>query len=125
MTKNDYDSGRVQVALGTWTPAKYGGTAESPVLVNTTNTSTFVDYNTDPATIAYGEHMFVGNAENSENVWQEITIDLKYADLKTMPTHIIISGAASYQGDYFTGCETSKLWLDKMELIYDEDVTVK
>lgn len=125
LTKNDYDSGRVQVALGTWTPAKYGGTAESPVLVNTTKTSTFVDYNTDPATIAYGEHMFVGNAENSENVWQEITIDLKYADLKTMPTHIIISGAASYQGDYFTGCETSKLWLDKMELIYDEDVTVK
>lgn len=125
LTTNDYDSGRVQVALGTWTATKYGGTSDSPVLVNTTNTSTFVDYNTDPSTIAYGEHMFVGNAENSENVWQEITIDLKYADLKTMPTHIIISGAASYQGDYFTGCETSKLWLDKMELIYDEDVTVK
>ena len=125
LTTKDYDSGRVQIALGTWTASKYGGIAESPVLVNTTITSTFIDYNTDPSTIAYGEHMFVGNAENSENVWQEITIDLKYADLTTWPTHIIISGAASYQGDYFTGCETSKLWLDKMELIYDEDVTVK
>lgn len=121
LTTDDYDSGRVQVALGTWTPAKYGGTSESPVLINTTNTSTFVDFNTDAATIAYGDKMF----NYTETEWQEVVIDLKYADLKTMPTHIIISCASSYLGDYFAGCKDSKLWIDDMELIYDEDVTVK
>lgn len=125
LTKDDYDSGQIKVALGTWDPATYGGTSESPVQVNTTKTETFVDFNTDPSTIAYGEKMFVGNADNSLNVWQEITIDLKYADVTTTPTHIIFSAAASYQGDYFTGCETSKLWIDKVELIYDEEVSVK
>ena len=107
--------------MGTWTPAKYGGTSESPVLVNTTDTSTFVDFNTDAATIAYGDKMF----DYTETEWQEVVIDLKYADLKTMPTHIIISCASSYLGDYFAGCKESKLWIDDMELIYDEDVTVK
>lgn len=121
LTTDDYDSGRVQVALGTWTPAKYGGTSESPVLINTTETETFVDFNTDEATIAYGDKMF----DYTETEWQEVVIDLKYSDLKTIPTHIIISCASSYLGDYFAGCKDSKLWIDDMELIYDEDVTVK
>ena len=41
-----------------------------------------------------------------------------YHDMDVMPTHIIISCAASQFGDYFTGCSSSKLWLDAFELIY-------
>lgn len=115
LTTDDYDSGRVQIALGTWTPAKYGGTADSPILVNTTDASTFINFNTDAATIAYGDKMF----NYTETEWQQVTIELDYRDLKTMPTHIVISCAASYLGDYFAGCETSKLWVDGFELIYE------
>ena len=50
--------------------------------------------------------------------WVEYTIPLHYRDMDTMPTHIVISCAASQYGDYFTGCSSSKLWLDKFELVY-------
>ena len=34
------------------------------------------------------------------------------------PTHIIVTCAASYLGDYLTGSSKTKLWIDKMELVY-------
>ena len=50
--------------------------------------------------------------------WVEYTIPINYRDIETLPTHIIISCAASQYGDYFSGCSSSKLWLDKVEAIY-------
>ena len=50
--------------------------------------------------------------------WAEYTIPLDYHDIDTEPTHIIVSCAASQYGDYFTGCSSSKLWIDKVELVY-------
>lgn len=139
ITKNDYDIGQVKVALGTWTPSKYGGTEQSPVLINTTNTSTFVDFDTDPATIAYGDMQITGAASASDytaNIngvtstedwtqWHQIELDLVYRDLTTTPTHIIISCAASKWGDYFEGCDSSKMWVDGFELVYDDDIVTK
>ena len=139
ITKNDYDIGQVKVALGTWTPSKYGGTEQSPVLINTTNTSTFVDFDTDPATIAYGDMQITGAASASDytaNIngvtttedwtqWHKIELDLVYRDLTTTPTHIIISCAASKWGDYFEGCDSSKMWVDGFELVYDDDIVTK
>ena len=120
VTKNsDYDMGMVRVALGTWNYRTYGGTKDSPILVNTTETSTIIDYTKDPSTIAFGEAKFVGDASNSTNVWREITIPIEYSNENVYPTHIVISCASSYYGDYFTGCDSSKLWIDKMELIYE------
>lgn len=139
ITKNDYDIGQVKVALGTWTPSKYGGTEQSPVLINTTNTSTFVDFDTDPATIAYGDMQITGAASaanytaNINGVtttedwtqWHQVELDLVYRDLTTTPTHIIISCAASKWGDYFEGCDSSKMWVDGFELVYDDDIVTK
>lgn len=138
LTTSDYDINQIRVALGTWTPAKYGGTAESPVLVNTADKSTFVDFNTDAATIAYADLQIttdgtnytakingVADSATDWNTWKEVTINLKYHDLKTTPTHIIFSCAASMYGDYFAGSKNSKMWIDKVELIYDENVAVK
>lgn len=116
--KGDYDIASLRVALGTWDYKKYGGDAESPVLVNTTDTKTFVDFNTDASTIAFGEYEITANADNSTNVWQQVTIPLNYHTTTKYPTHIIISFAASKYGDYFTGCDSSKLWVDNVELIY-------
>ena len=123
----DYDRAQIKVAFGTWKEREYGGTAESPVLINTTDSKTFVDFYTDKSTIANGELIIYndGYAVNrgqktggNTGAWIEYTIPIEYRDMDTMPTHIIISCAASQYGDYFSGCSKSKLWLDAFELIY-------
>ena len=117
--KGDYDRASLRIAIGTWDYKKYGGDANSPILVNTTDESTFVDYTTDASTIAFGEKILQGDAENSTNVWQQITIPLDYKTTTAYPTHIMIAFAARMYGDYFTGCDSSKLWIDKVELLYE------
>ena len=118
----------VKVAIGTWDYKTYGGTKESPILWNTTDKSTFVDFNTDASTIACGELFLHGDGyqtlngvKTTENVgeWRQITIPLNYRDLTAFPTHVVVSCASSAYGDYFTGCETAKLWLDGFEFIYE------
>ena len=127
LSKEDYDRAQIKVAIGTWSYRQYGGTATSPVLINTTDSKTFVDFNTDESTVANGEVIIYHNGyslngsdrvESETGEWVEYTIPLNYHDLDTVPTHIIISCAASQYGDYFSGCSKSKLWLDAFELIY-------
>ena len=130
ITKNsDYDRASIQIALGTWNYKTYGGTKDSPVHVNTTNKSTFIDYYTDPSTIANAELVLYGDnrqqISNGEIVsvstgeWRQITIPLDYHNTNAYPTHIVISCAASKYGDYFTGSSDAKLWIDKVELLYE------
>ena len=117
--KGNYDKAMIRVALGTWDYKKYGGDAESPVLVNTTDVSTFVDYSTDPSTIALGEKIVSSDESNPAKDWIQVTLPLVYRDETRFPTHIIISCAASMYGDYFSGFDGSKLWIDGVELIYE------
>ena len=128
VSSSDYDRGMVKVALGTWDYKTYGGTKESPICWDTTRKSTFVDFNTDASTIAYGELFLHGDGyqtlngvRTQENVgeWRQITIPLNYRNLTVFPTHIVVSCASSAYGDYFTGCDTAKLWLDGFEFIYE------
>ena len=127
LTKEDYDMAEIKFALGDWDYRKYGGSKSSPVHINTTDAGTFVDFNTDPSTIANGNliihhdgYVLNGEAKVSASTgeWVEYTIPLNYRDMERMPTHIIVSCAASRFGDYFTGCSSSKLWIDAVELIY-------
>lgn len=117
--QGDWDKASLRVALGTWDYRTYGGDAQSPVMVNTTDVSTFVDYSDDPSTIAFGELLVEADASNSTNVWKQVTIPIDYYQTNKYPTHIIISFAASMYGDYFTGYDDSRLWLDGMELLYE------
>lgn len=127
LTKSDYDRAQIKIALGTWDYKKYGGTPESPVHINTTDASTFVDFTTDPSTVADGNliihhdgyYLNGGDkvaAETGE--WIEYVIPLDYHSMDVQPTHIIVSCASSQFGDYFTGCSSSKLWIDAVELLY-------
>lgn len=127
LTREDYDMAEIKFALGDWDYRKYGGSKDSPVHVNTTDPSTFVDYNTDASTIASGSLIIhhdgyaLNGAEKIEtdtSEWVEYIIPLDYRNLEKQPTHIIISCAASRYGDYFTGCSSSNLWIDAVELIY-------
>lgn len=116
----DPDRCHVYVALGDWDYKTFGGSAESPVQVNTTDVSTLFDPNND-AVIAYGE--LVKGESVSE--WTEEVIRLKYKDTERRPTHIIISCSSSKLGDYLTGSYNSVLWVDDFELIYDENVVTE
>ena len=127
LTKADYDRAQIKIALGTWDYKKYGGTPQSPVHINTTDASTFVDFATDPSTIADGNLIihhdgYLMNGEDKVSAqtgeWTEYVIPLNYHSMDTLPTHIIVSCASSQFGDYFTGCSSSKLWIDAVELVY-------
>lgn len=111
------DRCHIYVALGDWNYQVYGGNAQSPVKVNTTDLSTLFNPNSD-AVIAYGE-LVKGESVNS---WTTEVIRLKYKDTNRRPTHIIISCSSSKLGDYLTGSSNSILWVDNFELIYDENV---
>lgn len=123
-----YDSAEIKFVIGDWDYKEYGGTKDSPVHINTTQPSTFIDYDTDESTIAYGnlliEHdgYIVKNqakVEANTTEWIQYTIPLDYKNLNAYPTHIVISCAASRYGDYFSGYSGSKLWIDAVELIYE------
>lgn len=117
--KGNYDKASIRIALGTWDFKKYGGDADSPVKFDTTDPSTFVDFSTDASTIAFGERIVSSDDTNPAKDWIQVTIPIEYRNLTTYPTHIIISCAASMYGDYFSGYDDSRLWLDGMELIYE------
>ena len=128
VSESDYDRAQVRVALGTWDYKKYGGTKDSPVHVNTTKPETLVDYYTDPSTIANGDVIIYNDGysiNKGEKVtatttgWIEYVIPIEYRNLNTYPTHIVVSCAASQYGDYFTGYDKTKLWVDAVELIYE------
>ena len=109
----DNDRGQVFVALGDWDYRIYGGTPESPVCINTTDRSTFFDPKGE-AVIGYGALTL----DKSTDGWIHVEIPIEYISTSRRPTHLIVSCASSMLGDYFTGSSSSKMWLDKMELIY-------
>lgn len=129
LVKNQtYDRAQIKVAVGTWDYRTYGGTKASPVQVNTTDKSSFVDFYTDASTIANGDVIIYNDGyviNNGSKVsaattgWIEYIIPLDYRNEVTYPTHIVVSCATSQFGDYFSGCSSSKLWIDAMELIYE------
>lgn len=122
------DEAEIKFAIGNWAQRTYGGSADSPVQVNTTDESTFIDYNTDPSTIAYGNLILhhdgyelngAAKVTSDTGVWTEYIIPLDYKTYTVFPTHIIISAASSRFGDYFTGSDSARLWIDAVELIYE------
>lgn len=114
LAKGDPDTGTIYIALGTWTPDEYGGTAESPLQVYTKETNTF--FNKDGKdVIGYGELLL----NETVGEWRQVTIPIEWRDTQTVPTHLMIVCSASKYGDYFTGSTQSRMWLDDFELIYD------
>ena len=49
----------------------------------------------------------------------EFTINIEYRRTDVTPTYIMCTASASIGGDYFSGGDGSKMWLDDLELIYE------
>ena len=101
--KGEMDACSIKMYLCDWS---------APFRVNT-STSTFLQDN-DPAIIAMCD--FTSNV--ATNGYVEFTFPLQYRDART-PKYVVIVGAASRLGDYFTGGKGSTLWLDELSLVYD------
>lgn len=87
---------------------------DSPFRVNT-NTKTFVDLDNDPGIIALGQI----NTSEASSEYVSFTLPLVYRSNERIPEYVVISGASSRFGDYFTGGIGSALYLDEFEFIYD------
>ena len=114
LTKNDVDEGIVFIALGTWTAAEYGGSADSPVQVFSGDEGTFFNKHSKDV-IGYGE-LSLSQPVDGWTMF-EIPVDYKATDI--VPTHLIIVCSASRWGDYFIGSEQNRMWVDDFELLWD------
>ena len=65
--------------------------------------------------LAFGEL----KSDRRMEAYEHFTIQLKYRNKTKKPTYILIVAAASKYGDYFTGSDSSVLWLDEFELGFD------
>jgi hypothetical protein len=112
--KGQPDFCQIQIFLAKWA---------SQFEINTT-TGKFVDISNNNSTIiAHGQIVTQDNTTDNpgnRNGYVQFTIPLEYRSLE-QPTYVVISGAASRYGDYFTGGEGSTLYLDEFELIYDPE----
>lgn len=98
------DIGQIQIMLTDWT---------APFRINT-QSKTFVDVANDPHIIGYGTLDL-----NETSGYTEFEIKVDYRDTSRKPAYIVIVGAASKYGDYFTGGIGSILYLDEFSLVYD------
>lgn len=120
------ENAMIYVALGNWTPEKYGvdvtelgtttryGTAQTPIAIYTKEINSFFNPNSD-AVIAYGEKVMIEDIAQ----WTQFNIPIDYKATNLIPTHIVVVCSASRWGDYFIGCSKSVLQVDDFELIYD------
>lgn len=86
-----------------------------------TSEGKFVDVNGSDI-IAYGkvESGTVTSTKNGlVNGYEPFTIKLEYRSTTRKPTQIVIVGAASKYGDYFTGGKGSVLYMDEFSFVYD------
>lgn len=118
--KGDQDKGIIYIAVGDWTSndAHYG--SQWPVVVRTLGPSLFNPK--DKGTIGYGEMIFTGKTEENGSL-KEVIIPIDYTNYggtERIPTHIIVVASSSQYGDYYSGSTSSKMWLDDLELIYEE-----
>lgn len=122
ISKGDKDKGIIYIAVGDWVSDDAGYGAQWPVVVRTKGPKLFNPK--DTGTIGYGEMIFTDNVGLDENGgMKEVIIPLDYDNYggrTRIPTHIIIVASASQYGDYYSGSTGSVMWLDDLELIYEE-----
>lgn len=115
------DQGIIYMALtdDRGTAYEYGGEKWS-FIIKTKDKQFFSKDNEN--VIAYGEKIWTESTQGEG--MHEFVIRFNYdekTDGKTrIPTRLLLVAAASRYGDYFQGSTSSRMWLDDLELVYDE-----
>lgn len=110
-----HDEGQIFIALTDDTTDKYND-EEWPFVVNT-GTKKYFDKN-DSRVIAYGEKIFTEATSGDGLIQIEIPIEYYRKD---QPSNIIFVASSSRYGDYFEGYDDSTMYLDDIELVYEDD----
>ncbi|MCF0198749.1 MAG: PCMD domain-containing protein [Bacteroidaceae bacterium] len=101
------DSCHIYIALADW---------DEPFEIRTRpSVRHLMDLYGDPHIIALGE-LIKGD---DVDTWTQTDIELKYRYLNRTPTHLVVVASSSKYGDFFTGGEGSKLWIDNFSLLYE------
>ena len=135
ISKNDQDVQQIYILLCAM---------PGPHIVDTGKKETFIDLDSNTKTISYCSTTPITNITTSSKNdvedahiiaygvfepnttyadWTEITINLNYNSEydDEVPTWLMLTASANKYGDFYTGCDTNKMWLDDMELVYNTD----
>lgn len=121
ISNNTSDQGIIYMALtDDRGPAYENGGEKWSFIIKTKDKQFFSKENEN--VIAYGEKVWTESTVGEG--MHEFVIYFDYdekTDGKTrIPTRLLLVAAASRYGDYFQGSTSSRMWLDDLELIYDE-----
>ena len=97
---------------------------DEPHCVNSKYQSTYFDPNTANGVLGLGYFDSDNNPElvvEKTEEWHQMTIPIEYSDPNTKATHIVLTFTCSGYGDYFTGSDSSWMYIDDVELLYDLD----
>lgn len=125
ISNGDLDIGKIYIAVGDWV-GDDSSYPQWPVVVRTLGPKLF-----DPkssGTIGYGEIEFTETLQASDGGMVEVEIPINYEDyggFNRIPASIIIVATASKYGDYYSGSTGSAMWLDDLELVYEESELTK
>lgn len=109
------DKGIIYAALTDGDGEEYNGTYWSFVIK--TKESKFFDKD-GANVVAYGDKIWESSTEGEG--MHEFIIRFDYKSMERIPNRIMLVAAASQFGDYFQGSTGSVMWLDDLELIYEE-----
>ena len=101
------DIGTVYILLTDW---------EEPFVIKTRKSErSLLDVDNDEHIIAYSK------METSETTtaYKEYTLPINYRVKNRTPKYIVVVASSSKYGDYFVGGDSSCLWVDDMELLYE------
>ncbi len=112
----DTDSGILYIALVDDSHKSYQSYKSYPWIVRTADPANWLFSKDKPNVIAYGERIFTEATAGDGMIEFEIPIEYYKTDIK--PSNIIVVASASRYGDYYTGGQSSTMWLDDLQLVY-------
>ncbi len=105
--KGQPDSCSIYIILADW---------EKPFVLKTRKSErSLLDPDGDEHILAYS----VLETSQSNDSYQEYVLPIDYRVTDRTPKYILVVASASKYGDYFTGGDASKLWIDDFELLYE------
>lgn len=105
--KGQPDVGTVYIILADW---------DKPFTIKTRKSErSLLDVENDEHIIAYS----VMETSESTSSYKEVTLPIDYRVTDRRPKYIVVVASSSKYGDYFVGGDSSCLWIDDMELLYE------
>ena len=95
-----------------------------PHCVNSADEKTFFDPRTAPGVFGLGYFDSDSNPEmvvEDTDEWHTMTLPIEYSNPEIVPTQLLLTFTCSGYGDYFTGSDSSWMYVDDIELLYDLD----